>query len=416
MSLKFLFIVNSFPPLNNQNSLRALEISKRLFKKDKYPLILTRKVIKREPKDYSLIKMIPRGLEIYKTPVIELKKRYSLKTLFFKITAKILNIHYFIHWIPFAYLTGKKLLKIRKDIKFIYSTGPPFYSHIIAYLLKKKFNLPLIIEYRDPWNFSPYNPSSKRNFLNNLVYSKLEKRTINSADIIITVSDPLILFLKSIFPEIKDKPIYSIPNGLNLIPLSKPIKNHKDEIILTFIGQLYGKRNIFPLLIILSILKNNGFFKERKFLLKIFGNYDKNLIKKKLKEFQIQDYVFLGEFLTRGRIFEEINKCNLALHIGENLNYPTISFKVWDYLSARKKILYLGREDSYTANFIKKNNFGLTIPINNVQKGIEILKKLVIEIEKNNFNTMIDEKLIKNFSWDNKAKKFMEVIKNNNLI
>ncbi len=111
MSLKFLFVVNSFPPLNNQNSLRALEISKRLFKKDKYPLILTRKVIKREPKDYSLVKLIPRGLEIYKTPVIELKKRYSLKTLFFKITAKIFNIHYFIHWIPFAYLTGRKLLK-----------------------------------------------------------------------------------------------------------------------------------------------------------------------------------------------------------------------------------------------------------------------------------------------------------------
>ena len=45
-----------------------------------------------------------------------------------------------------------------------------------------------------------------------------------------------------------------------------------------------------------------------------------------------------------------------------------------------KKILYLGREDSYTANFIKKNNFRLTIPINNVQKGIEIFKNLSIEV------------------------------------
>ncbi|MFX1320925.1 MAG: glycosyltransferase [Promethearchaeota archaeon] len=416
MTLKFLFIVDSFPPLNNQSSLRALEISKRLSKESKRPLILTRRVQKRQPKDYSLLKLIPKEIEIYKTPIIELKKRYSLKTLFFKIMAKILNIYYFIHWIPFGYFTGKKLLKIKKDIKFIYSTGPIFYSHIIAYLLKKKFNIPLIIEYRDPWNFSPYGTSSKINFLNNLIYSKIEKRTINSADIIITVSDPLILFLKRVFPHIKDKPIYSIPNGLNLKPISKPIKSNKEKIIFTFIGQLYGKRNIFPLLIILSILKNNDFFKERKFLLKIYGNYDKNLIKKKLKEFQIQDYVFLGEFLTRERIFEEINKCNLALHIGENLNYPTIGFKVWDYLSARKKILYLGREDSYTANFIKKNNFGCTIPINNMQKGIEIFKNLVIEIEKNKFDTIIDEKFLKKFSWDNKAKKFMEIIKNNNLI
>lgn len=412
MNLKFLFIVDSFPPLNNQSSLRALEISKRLFKEDKYPLILTRRVLQRQPKDYSLIKMIPRGLEIYKTPIIELKKKYSLKTLFFKMMAKILNIYYYIHWIPFAYLTGKELLKKKKDIKFIYSTGPPFYSHIIAYLLKKKFNVPLFIEYRDPWSFSPYSPFKKGNLTQN-INLKIERKILRSADVIIVISSALKSFLIEKFPLIKQKPIYSIENGLNLkeYPLLTEVKDNK--IIFTFIGTLYGKRDIKPLLNLFSILKKEKMFENLKFTLKIFGKYDKESLNRIINNLNIQDLVFLGEYLTRSQIFEEIKGCTLTVHIGENLDYPTIGFKVWDYLSCRKKILYLGREDSYTANFLKKNDFGVVIPINDLKKGREFLKNLLFEINFNKFNNTIDKEKIENFTWDKKVKKLEMCIEEN---
>ena len=152
----FLYLVNSFPPVNNQNSLRALEISKRLVKGNFQPIILTRRIEKREPKDHSLTEEIPKNLEVYKTSIIELKKKYSLRTLFFKLIENFFYIYTYVHWVPFGYLIGRKLLEKRKDINFILSTGPPYYSHMIGYLLKKKIKDTLIIEYRFTLNFSAF--------------------------------------------------------------------------------------------------------------------------------------------------------------------------------------------------------------------------------------------------------------------
>ena len=400
----FLFIVNSFPPINNQNSIRALELSKRLIKENIKPLILTRRDVVKEAKDYDLIKEIPHNLEVLKTRVIELKKRYSLRTFFFKISLKIFNTYFFIHWIPFGYLVGKRILKERKNIKFIYSTGPPNYSHIIAYLLKKKFKLPLIVEYRDPWSFNPYGSSKKLNLFQKTVL-KIERKVLNSATILITVSEALKLFLIEKFPDIKSKPIFIIENGLNLEEIANYENKNKDKIIFTFIGKLYGRRNIEPLLQIISDLKRQGIFKNIEFLLKIFGKYSYNSLTRIIKKLDIQDLVYLGEFLTRKQIYEEIKKSYLTIHVGEDLDYPTISFKVWDYLSCRKKILYLGREDSYTANFLMENNFGVVISINNLKKSRDTIKKIFLDINNNKFSNIIDKEKIMTFSWDNKVKK-----------
>jgi len=407
---EFLFIVNAFPPINNQNSLRALELSKRLVQNKIYPIILTRRIERREPKDYNLIDKVPKKLKIFRTPIIELKRKYGIKTLIFKITQKIFYIYTFIHWVPFGYLNGKYILKNNTNIKFIFATGPPYYSHIIGYLLKRKYNIPLILEYRDPWNFNPYNIKSKRN-LYEKVSLGIEKCVLNSADMILSISEPLKQFLFEHYIEVSKKPIYVIANGLDLKEKISDEGIKDNKIIFTFIGKLYGQRNITPLLKIISELKKKGYFENLDFLLKIFGTYPKELLEKIINDLNIQNMVYLGDFINRDRIFEEIDKSYLTIHIGENLNYPTIGFKVWDYLGRRKKVLYLGQENSFTGQFLKNNDFGVIIPINNLTKGKNVFENLMSDIINNKFNNKISKEKIAIFSWDNIAFQFMNQIR-----
>jgi len=405
----FLFIVNSFPPINNQNSIRALELSKRLIKEKIFPIILTRRVVRKEPKDDDLIDEIPQNLEVIKTRVIELKRKYSLRTLFFKIIMHFFYLFYYIHWIPFGYLEGKKILKNSKNIKFLYSTGPPHYSHIITYLLYRKFKIPYIIEYRDPWNYNPYGVRKRRN-IDNIISLKIEQKILKSAHVIIAISNPLKRLIIKSSPSVKQNKVYVIENGLNLKNINESVFNNNKEITFTFIGKLYGQRNINPLLKIIALLKTKGEFKNVNFLFKIFGKYNHEYLKKQIKSLNIQDLVYLGPFLSRNQLLEEINKCYLTVHIGENLNYPTIGFKVWDYLSCRKKILYLGLEDSYTSNFLKKNEFGIVIPINDINRGKQVFKKLLYEIKNREFPNIIAKEKLETFSWDIKAKKLIQCI------
>ena len=48
----------------------------------------------------------------------------------------------------------------------------------------------------------------------------------------------------------------------------------------------------------------------------------------------------------------------------------------------RKKIVHVGRDDSYTAMFLKKNGLGITLSIDNVELGIQRFEELLDKTEK----------------------------------
>ena len=406
--LEFLYIVDLFPPGGMQAGIRALEFSKRLVNKNIFPIILTKLIDLKKSFNINVISEIPSSLKIYRTNFFEFKNKFLLKLM-----DNFFRIDYYLGWVPIAYLKAKKILVKHNDIKFIYTSGPSFYTHILGYLLKKKFNIPLIVEYRDPWSLNPYEGKYHR-WLNQKIDLLLEKKIHEFVKLIITVSPKLNLFLRKNFPRLKKKLIFSIANGMNIQPDYEIIKNRNQEIIFTYTGSLYSKRSIIPLLKIVSDLKKENFFKNFKFSLKIFGIYDKKLLKKAIKILEIENLIFLGSFIQRSDAIKEISKCNLAIHIGENLDYPTIAFKVWDYLSCRKKILYLGLENSYTSRFLKENEFGITIPIDNLNEGKNRLKNLLNDLICNTSKKYnIEQKLLEKFTWDYKTKEFIKyVIKN----
>ena len=399
--INFLCIIDSFPPAGMQSGIRILELSKRLVEKNIIPIILTQTITIHSNLNYSLIKEIPSSLNIYRNLFPESKNRYVLFIRNF-----LFRFYFYLKWMPFLFLRVKKILRKNEDIKFIYASGPSFFTHIIGYLLKLKFKLPLVVEYRDPWSFNPYIDVNSHS-IEKKIDLKIETKILKSSDILITISSALKKLLKKKFPFIKNKPIFSIPHGMNLSTHDLQYKKKPQELIFTFTGTLYEKRSINPLLRIISKLKNEDFFRNLKFILKIYGNYPKKNLEIIVEELNIKDLIFMGDLIPRAKAIQEIYRSDLAIHIGENLNYPTIAFKVWDYLSCKKKILYLGREDSYTAQFLKKNEFGITIPLENLNKGKIILKNLLNDIINNNINTNIEDNLINKFTWDNRANKFI---------
>ena len=388
MTLKILFIEPNWR--NTQGGIRINKLTEKLIQKNIVSSILTRKYFSDGLNSFTKNDILY-PINVYREFNIALTSRYV-----FNIKNYVINFDY--HWIIFAYIKAKKILKKDSDIKFIYCSGPPFYSHIIGFLLKRKFkNLKLILEYRDPWSFNPYHFQNKPSMLN----LTLERTTIDAADYIITISSALKKFIESKF-SVHSKNIISIPNGFDLIKNS-PELIEPSKIVFTFTGSLYSKRDITPLFKIISCLKKEGFFENIDIQFKIFGDYNKKELSFKLKELKISEVVFLGSYLSREDLLKEIYNCTIAIHIGENLNYPTIAFKVWDYLSCRKKILYIGLDDSFTAEFLKKNQLGIIIPINNLDIGKKILKDLILRIFDHNIDLNINNKKLEKFTWSQRA-------------
>jgi len=392
-------------PLATNVSVRMLEISKRLVKEDICPIILTQKKERGTNFRFENLGRIPPSLKIY----YSLSFDYNQKVNCY-IKEFLLKICLLLEKIP-PNLTSKvrNILKTHTNVKFIYATGPPFMTHIMGYLIKKKFNIPLIIEYTDPWSFNPYKEELNRLFENKIDYY-LEKKILQFSDLIVSNSPYLNSLIKSNFPFIKNKQFVAIEDGLNIQQSTITPKENKQEITITYTGSIYGRRNIVPLLRILSELNKENFFKNKKVIIKIYGKYPKDKLERITIKLAISDLIFLGGFIKRTEVLNEIKKCDLALHIGESLDYPTIAFKVWDYISYGKKILFITREDTYRANFIKNNDLGIIIPINNLPKGKEIFKSLINNIIQEKFYLNIDQNKLKTFTWDNRALTFIKKI------
>ncbi|MFX0139058.1 MAG: glycosyltransferase [Candidatus Hodarchaeota archaeon] len=402
-NLKFIWI-SSFGQLVE---IRIREISKRLINRNITPIILTYRTKR---------KKILSKIDLEKDPYIfHLRNPFfiNFKSKYMKFLREIiLRFTFFLNGMPLLYSDVKNLLKKDTNIKFIYATGPSFFTHILAYILKRKFNLPLIVEYTDPWYRNPYKEGRIR-WLEKKIDYIIEKQILNSADIIVSLSEFLNSIMKRNFPFIRNKSIYSIEDGLNLQEITQVKEIEEKRIIITYTGTIYGRRNIIPLFKVISQLKKENFFENVAILIKIYGKYPKSTFEKLIKKLNIEELFYLGDFLPRSEIIEEIKKCDLALHIGENLDYPTIAFKVWEYFSCRKKILFFNLEHSYRSSFIRENNLGVVIPINNLKKGKKILEELLLDIKNNRFNTLIDDSLLQKFTWENRVESFINNVINN---
>jgi len=412
MLKEILFISYYFPPFSKILSIRAAEFTKRLVKNGYKIFVISSKSNKNAHKDGELLRKV-------KSPMIKNTKVFNLSfakegfqsnikktTLYFEI----FNLILFLYWVPLAFLASRKIIK-KNNIKLIYVSAPPFFTLLLGYILKFFCKIPLIIEYRDPWSYNPYLKEIMTKSIENF-YLKMEKRILKSADRIITISEGMKQFLLDNFPETRNKRIHAIPHGINIDDIEKITKrsNIPKEITLTFTGNLYGLRDLEPLIRIVSKSHELGKLNNISLNINIFGRYDSKYLTSLFKKYDVYKYFHLEGFVPRDVCLEEVLNSSLALHVGENLNYPTLSFKVLEYLSMRKKIVYIGREESYTAKFLEKYGLGITLPINDLDLGLKRFEELIEGLKKQTFQTNISSDDLYKFTWDERTNDLIKII------
>ena len=412
MLKEILFISYHFPPFSKILSIRAAEFTKRLVKNGYKIFVVSSKSNKNAHKDGELLRKV-------KSPMIKNTKVFNLSfakegfqsnikktTLHFKLFKLVL----FLHWIPLSFLASRRIIK-KNNIKLIYVSAPPFFTLLLGYLLKFSCKIPLIIEYRDPWSYNPYLKETMTKSIENF-YLKMEKSILKSADWIITISEGMKQFLLDNFPETRNKRIHAIPHGINIDDIEKITKrsNIPKEITFTFTGNLYGLRDLEPLIRIVSTSHELGKLNNISLNINIFGRYDSKHLTSLFKKYDVYKYFHLGGFVPRDVCLEEVLNSSLALHVGENLNYPTLSFKILEYLSMRKKIVYIGREESYTAKFLEKYGLGITLPINDHDLGLKRFEELIEGLKKQTFQTNISSDDLYKFTWDERTNDLIKII------
>jgi hypothetical protein len=245
-----IFIAYQFAPLNAGGTFRSLYFVKYLRQFGINPIVLTLDpdsfslVYSHYQLDPDLLKEIPEEIDVRYIPSENILQLYDN---FFK---SFYNIYFDVYSGNEASKWENALLKEVEKVylqykpQAVFLTVPPFSMLKIGNAIAKKYNLPLILDFRDPWLTWRTIPFGS--YFHYLCTKKLEEKYLRESAVIITTSDQTIADFKKFHPAIEKTKFRLITNGYDETINDWNFKvtvSKTEEITIGYAGSFYYNPN-----------------------------------------------------------------------------------------------------------------------------------------------------------------------------
>jgi len=387
---KVLVIAYYFPPLGGSGVQRILKFVKYLPQFGWQPTVLTIGPTAYYVKDDSLLKEIEHlDINIVRTNSIDpnavVHKRQEIVKMPKESTRKILGFisdslflpDNKIGWKRKAIKVASELLK-KEKFDVIFATSPPVTDFLIGAALKKKFKIPLVVDYRDSWLNYPFKffPTPLHRYL----HYRMERSVLRAADMAVTTSRRTKeeLLLRHKFLTHND--VIIIPHGFDPEDLQVPSQDvlpRVEKMRITYSGMFYG--NITPayfLQALAQVFKHNPVLKGRieACFIGLFRPEYINLV----NHLGLQNSVNLLGYLEHKEAVRYLLASDVVwVMMQDDLTTPG---KIFEYFGVRKKILGCVPE-GYIRSLIEEAG-GACVDPDNVQQIEEMIVKLYVQYER----------------------------------
>ena len=305
-------------------------------------------------------------------------------------------------WERNAIRLGKKIVR-EYDIKLLFCTCPGLTQGAVALNLKDYFNLPLVVDFRDPIITVRRNHSQNDRIF--FRQRRLKKKLFEHADIVTTASFSHNLILHDLFKGENYDKIKFIPTGLDVEYLPKDVSPIENTIVYT--GE-YLIENGFEFFELFAALISDDNSRAFEYKVKIFGNIDinKRLLSNKLKELNILDYIDFIDHLPQKKLYDEIRKAKAGL-LQSRGNWWCSFSKMIDYIALEKPVLAFVPSISESNTMLRKA--GLLIEFG---ESFEENKKILKDFMSNNYELKVNKEFIKRYKSSYQVSQFVELFNN----
>ena len=374
MSKKVLVITYYWPPAAGVPVLRWLNFCKHLPTYGLTPVILT---VSTEKASYQLAgdtALECPDMEVIRTSSFEWislffrdKKRLPglgaanpQKDTWIKRLARFVRGNIFIPdprrgWNQYALREAHKMLK-KEMFSAVVTTGPPHSTHLIGLKLKRKFAIPWLADFRDPWT----QIFTKHYFfklpVTDAIEQKMERRVLKVADAVLVVSRQMKKQFAQLYPSLSTENIHVLTNGYEAEAFEGFESQPRKEFTLLFAGTLNYDEVFRPFFLTLQRFKKEVTNHFKLLLMGAVSTDYRSLI----KEYELEQNVSICGFRGRKEVMEQLG----TAHLGVYLTYRTeelravLSTKIFEYLAARKPIIGITYPDAEAADFIRSHQAG----------------------------------------------------------
>ncbi|SCX95413.1 glycosyltransferase family 4 protein [Desulfoluna spongiiphila] len=257
-------------------------------------------------------------------------------------------------WFPYALSEGFRICR-REKPDLIYASGGPWTSFLIGLALKAHFHLPLVIDFRDPWMNNPYdelNVGFRRR-----VNCFLERWCLRRADAVIANTEPLRTLLADTAGS--GNKCHTITNGYNEMEYVglKARASGTAPLVVTHVGNLYGKRTPDSFLQALTRLIDTGRLGTHEVAVRFIGHVDEVRIKNLIGSHPVGAMVTCVGMVPKNQALDMLFQSDIALLIQPDTRLQ-IPAKLFEYIRSQKPVLAVCGEGA-TQELIEAHGLGV---------------------------------------------------------
>lgn len=256
----------------------------------------------------------------------------------------------------------------------LYSTAPPFTSHLVAVIFKKIWRIPLVCDFRDPWLDNPFRQPRPK--LLEGWERRLENLVFLNADLIIANTPAMAQIFRTKYPEVASR-VRVITNGYdpedfkNILP-SRTVPDQK--YLLLHAGSLYGKRDPSNFLKgVKNAVEKSGCTEVIVQLIGPCQDFEGTSLEQYIHKLGLEKYVESIDTVSHQHALSRMKGADTVLLFaqGTNLQVPA---KIYEYMGLKKPVFAVLELDSATAHTMKSLG---PVHVSTIDDDEEIAVKLV---------------------------------------
>ncbi len=388
-----LMLAYYFPPLAGSGVFRSIKFARYLSDYGWKPTVISTDV---PPKgwsfnDNSLVAEIPEGMDVFRVPdilnkednvevtsqmvdkvITHLKGILQHDKSAMDVFLKLINNQKYSDLLTFPchallwsidvirYIEGNVDLS---KFKAVYTTSGPSSAHLVGFYLKKKYNIPWVADYRDPWTSNPYASFNMAYPIHKLFY-RLENILLKQADCNLTIVDALVEDYQKKF-GLPAEQIECITNGYDESDFAelKERSERTEKFTLTYSGLMYtNEHNITPIMNAIKQLCDEGKMDVQDLRFRIIGQGHEDANKQFAAQYGLADaFEQTGYVEHKTALQANLDSDLLLILVGDapkfRYFYPG---KIFEYLRSGKPIMALASEESGVAKILSETGHGKT--------------------------------------------------------
>ncbi len=414
---KVLFITYFWPPSGKASLHWPLDIIRHLPKNEIEPIILTVEKETFTQKDESLLIKVDPKWKVIKSKALgpfdlyriftgkkkneKLISSETISTENKSLTHRIalwIRLNLFIPdarvgWYFTAVRAAKKHINQNK-IDAVVSIGPPHSSHLIGLKLSKKFNIPHIPVFIDPWIDIFYYKNLKRSLLTKMIDNHFERSVLNNAKRVVFVTKSMEEDYQKKYSFLKGKTnvLYWGYDEEAFIDVRFE-KSIRKEKVLVHAGNMFTYQNPKNFWKQIKLENDQG----NKITIRFIGTVDKEILEY-MNSVGLKENVQIVGFLPYKEMIKEILQADMLLVCATEPRH--VPGKLFEALRTGNPIIAFGDNNEEVKKIIQSANAGMMFSYD--ESGEEILKNL------DDYKILIDK--VKSFNRKNISENFLKML------